>query len=115
LEGAHHELLRDRSNAVADASLRDTGTGKHVANVVIRVDQRVRNSDGGYSDGPTSEYEVTVWGKPAETFAGSARRGVRVFAADDGSSRTRMRVTADHHGISTRYAPAASTRRNGRQ
>ncbi len=112
-------------HAVADASLRETGSGKAVANVVVRVDQRVRNGDGSYSDGPTSDYEVTVWGKPAEAFAGSARRGSRVFAAgeltveeysaSEGGTRTRMRVTADHHGISTRYAPAVSIRRNGHQ
>ena len=112
-------------NAVADASLRETGSGKHVANVVVRVDQRVHNSDGSYSDGPTSDYEVTVWGRPAQAFARSARRGARVFAAgeltveefstSDGGTRTRMRITADHHGISTRYAPAVSTRRNGHQ
>ena len=99
-------------NAVADATLRTTGIGKHVANVVIRADHRARNSDGSYSDAPTSGYEVSVWGKPAEAFAGNARRGVRVF--DGGGTSSRMRVTADHHGISTRYAPAASTRRNGR-
>lgn len=112
-------------NAVADATLRETGSGKHVANVVVRVEQRVRNSDGSYSDGPTSDYEVTVWGKAAQSFAGSARRGVRVVAAgeltvqeyagSEGDTHTRMRVTADHHGISTRYATAASTRRNAHQ
>ena len=110
-------------NAVADATLRDTASGKQVANVVIRVDQRVRNQDGSYSDGPTRDYEVTVWGKPAEAFARSARRGARVFAAGeltveeytagDGTARTRARITADHHGISSRYAPAVNTRRNG--
>lgn len=52
-------------NAVAGATLRENGSGKHIANVVVRVDQRVRNSDGSYTDGPTSGYKVTVWGKPA--------------------------------------------------
>lgn len=109
-------------NAVADATIRDSG-GKPVADVVIRVDQRARNSDGSYSDGPTTDYEVTVWGKAAEAFALSARRGARILAAgelaaeqytaNDGSTRTRMRITADHHGISSRYAPAVNTRRHG--
>ena len=56
-------------NAVADATLRQTSGGKQVANVVVRVDQRVRTGDGGFSDGPTIDYEITVWGKAAETFA----------------------------------------------
>ncbi len=109
-------------NAVADATVRDSG-GRLVADVVIRVDQRVRNGDGTYSDGPTTDYEVTVWGKQAEAFALSARRGARIvvagelsseeYTASDSSIRTRMRITADHHGISSRYAPAVNTRRNG--
>lgn len=109
-------------NAVADATIRDSG-GKPVADVVIRVDERVRTSDGTYVDGPTTDYEVTVWGKQAEPFALSARRGARIVAAGelaaeeytagDGSTRTRMRITAAHHGISSRYAPAVNTRRNG--
>jgi single-strand DNA-binding protein len=112
-------------NAVADSTLRETGDGTQVANVVIRVDQRLRNSDGTYSDGPTTDYEVTVWGKAAEAFVLSARRGARVVAAGelsaeqytagDGSTRSRMRITAEHHGISSRYAPAANTRRNSGQ
>lgn len=112
-------------NAVADATLRDTGGGTQVADAVIRVDQRLRNSDGSYSDGPTTDYEVTVWGNAAQAFAMSARRGARIVAAGelsaeqytagDGSTRNRMRITADHHGISSRYAPAVNTRRNSGQ
>lgn len=109
-------------NAVADATVLDIG-GRLVADVGIRVDQRVRNGDGSYTDGPSTDYEVTVWGKQAEAFALSARRGARIVAAGDlsaeeytagdGSTHTRMRITADHHGISSRYAPAVNTRRNG--
>ena len=110
-------------NVLADATLRQTHAGKPVANAVIRVDWSVRNDDGSYVDGPSSDYEVTVYGKPAEAFASSARRGARIFAAgelfveqyadSDGASRLRRRITAEHHGISTRYAPAVNTRRNG--
>jgi single-strand DNA-binding protein len=112
-------------NVVADAALRETHGGKAVANAVIRVDMRVRNEDGSYSDGPTSDYEITVFGKPAEYFAASATRGARVFAAgelsveryndQDGAIHLRRRIVADHHGVSTHFAPAASRRRNGDQ
>jgi single-stranded DNA-binding protein len=39
---------------------------------------RVRNEDGSYTNGPTSDYEITVFGKPAESVAASATRGARV-------------------------------------
>lgn len=110
-------------NAVSDATLRRASEGKQVANVVVGVDQRVRTSGGGFGDSPTIDYEVTVWGKPAETFARTASRGARIFAAGeltveeyeagDGSRRIRSRITADHHGVSSRFAPAVNTRRHG--
>lgn len=110
-----HEVTE--GNAVADATVLHSG-GRPVADVVIRVDQSMPNSDG-----PPTDYEVTVWGKPAETFALSALSGARIVAAgelsseeytaSDGTTRLRMRITADHHGISSRYAPAVNTRRNG--
>jgi single-stranded DNA-binding protein len=112
-------------NALADATLRETSDGKQVANVVIRVDQRVRGGDAGHSDGPTIDYEITVWGKPAETFARSATRGARLVAAGElsveeydtgaGSTRIRNRITADYHGISSRFAAAVNTRRKSGQ
>lgn len=40
---------------------------------------------------------------------------VEEYPGSAGDTRTRMRITADHHGVSTRYAPAASTRRNSHQ
>lgn len=110
-------------NAVADATLRQTSEGKQVANVVVRVDQRVCTGDGGFSHGPTIDYEITVWGKAAETFARTATRGARIVAAgeltveeydaSDGSTRIRNRINADHHGVSSRFAPAVNTRRHG--
>jgi single-strand DNA-binding protein len=112
-------------NVLADATVRHTRAGKPVANVVIRVDWPIRQEDGTYRDGPTSDYEVTVFGKAADAFAASARRGARIFAAGelsiegyvdgDGAARLRCRITAEHHGISTRYAPAVTTRRDSGQ
>ncbi len=112
-------------NALADATLRQTQAGKAVADAVIRVDSPVRHDDGTYSQGPTTDYEVTVFGTAAAAFAASARRGARIFAAgeliveqytdDNGTARVRRRITAEHHGVSSRYAPAVNTRRNGVQ
>jgi single-strand DNA-binding protein len=112
-------------NVLTDATLRQTRAGNPVANAVIRVDSPVRHDDGTFGDGPTSDYEVTVFGKAAAPFAASARRGARIVAAGElvveqytegeGTSRVRRRITADHHGVSSRYAPAVNTRRNGGQ
>jgi len=106
--------IATEGNALTDAVLRRTTDGTLVADVTIRVDQQLRAVDGSY----------TMAGKPAEHFAAAARRGARLVAAGEltdeqytdasGASRSRHRITAEHHGVSTRFAAAASSPRNGR-
>ncbi len=101
-------------NAVADAELRFIASGKAVANVVIAVNERIRDAEGVWVDGPVSYYEVTVWGGPAEGFTAVASKGtplvvagalsVEEYTDHDGATRTRRRITAEHAGRSTRFA-----------
>jgi len=117
--------IATEGNALTDAVLRRTTDGTLVADVTIRVDQQLRAVDGSYTmAGKPVDYEITVWGKPAEHFAAAAQRGARLVAAGEltdeqytdasGASRSRHRITAEHHGVSTRFAAAASSPPNGR-
>jgi len=109
-------------NTADEASLRYTKDGKAVASVTVIVNDRSRNTEGEWVDGATSSYRVTVWGKPAETFAASATKGVRLFAAgelsvsewtdNDGNKRATREINADHTGLSSRFTVLSADKPN---
>ena len=107
-------------NLVADPHLRLTANGTPVASATLAVTDRVKDPDGAWTDGPTSYYELTVWGTPADNFAETAVKGSRLVVAGEltveeytdrtRQTRTTTRITASHLGLSTRFAARADTR-----
>ena len=109
-------------NATYDATLREftsrrTNQSVPISNVTIAVNDRRHNAEtDSWEDTGRTFYEVTVSGEQAIHFAAAALKGIRLLVAgdvyveeysdNDGQLRQRRRISADHHGVSTKYAPA---------
>ena len=109
-------------NATADASLREftskrSGQVVPISNVTVAVNDRRYNAEtDAWEDTGRTFYEVTVTGQEASHFAASAVKGARLIVAGnvyveeyrdtDGNTRQRRRLSAEHHGVSTKYACA---------
>jgi single-strand DNA-binding protein len=110
-------------NATEDASLREfistrTDQSVPISNVTVAVnDRRYHAETDQWVDTGRTFYEVTVAGEQAIHFASTALKGTRLLIAgnvyveeyrdNEGNTRQRRRVSADHHGVSTKYAPAS--------
>ena len=107
-------------NATDNATLREftskrTGQSVPISNVTVAVNDRRYNAETDeWVDTGRTFYEVTVSGEQAIHFASSALKGTRLMIAGDvyveeyrdneGNTRQRRRLSADHHGVSTKYA-----------
>jgi single-strand DNA-binding protein len=107
-------VLRLVGNTTREPELRFTPGGSTVCKFGLAVTDRVRDkATDKWVDGPTSFYDVTVWGQPAENVAESIGKGDRVWvegrcAIDtyekDGQTQRKVVVTADEVGPSLRFA-----------
>ena len=88
-----------------------------ISNVTVAVNDRRYNAETEQWVGTgTTYYEVTVNGLEAVHFADTAIKGARLIAAgncfveeyrdNDGNTRQRRRINADHHGLSSKFACA---------
>lgn len=110
-------------NLTADPELRFTPSATAVCNLGVVVNHRRHGADGWEDDG-TTFYPVTVWGTMAENVAESLTRGTRVvvigqqrersYTAGDGTTRSRLEVTADEITPSLRFSTVQVTRNRGR-
>jgi single-strand DNA-binding protein len=100
-------------NAVADPSLRFTGSGNPVGNLRVASTER-RHENGSWVDGPTTFLTVTAWNALAEHVAETVHKGDRLlvqgrltqrdYQTSDGEQRTSYEVVADDIAVSLRYA-----------
>lgn len=106
-------------NVTADATLREFGSKRTgelipISNATIAVNDRRYNAETEqWTDTGKTYYEVTVTGLEAVHFAGSAAKGARVIVAgncyvedyrdNEGNTRQRRRINADHHGVSSKF------------
>ena len=109
-------------NATTNASLREFTSKRSqqnvpISNVTVAVNDRTYNAETDrWEDTGRTFYEVTVSGEQAIHFASSAVKGTRLLVAGtvyveeyrdtEGGQRQRRRISAEHHGLSTKYAPA---------
>jgi single-strand DNA-binding protein len=109
-------------NATQDATLREfisrrTDQSVPISNVTVAVNDRRFNAETDqWEDTGKTFYEVTVSGEQAIHFATSALKGTRLLVAgnvyveeyrdSDDVHRQRRRISAEHHGVSTKYTPA---------
>jgi single-strand DNA-binding protein len=116
--------ITTEGNLTADPELRYTKTtGQAVCTIRLAVSSRRKNIDGEYEDTPAIFYEATTWGQLAEHLADSATKGDRVIVHGttydeewtdrEGMTRIKHVLQVTSLGLSLRYAPARSARRNG--
>jgi single-strand DNA-binding protein len=100
-------------NATGNAALREfttkrTQQGVAISNVTVAVNDRKYNVETeSWEDIGRTFYEVTVTGEQAIHFASSAGNvHVEEYRNHEGAQHQRRRINAEHHGVSTKYAPA---------
>ena len=103
-------------NLTDDPELRFTPNGVAVANFRLAVDQRVWDT-GGWKDGESSFFRVSVWRDQAEHVSRSLHKGARCvvvgrlrsrsWETPEGQRRSAVEVDAEEVGMSLRFAPAA--------
>lgn len=111
-------------NVTAEATLREfaskrTGELIPISNATVAVNDRRYNAETEqWVDTGKTFYEVTVTGTEAIHFAATAVKGARVIVAgnvyveeyrdNEGNQRSRRRVNAEHHGLSSKFAAIAA-------
>jgi single-strand DNA-binding protein len=107
-------------NLTDDPELRFTPAGDQVASLRVAVTTRAPDGQGGWRDGSTSFFRVTVWRAQAEHAAESLRKGARVLVCgrlrqrtwetDDGQPRQAVEIEADELAASLRFHTATLTK-----
>jgi len=100
-------------------------SGKPWARLNVAVNNRVKQQDGTWTDGPTSFYRVTAFGSLAENAMNSLHKGdtvvvsgdltVEGFVRQDGTNGVSQEITADHLGASLRFGTVTITKTTGQQ
>lgn len=118
---AGETILTIVGNLTADPELRQTRSGRSVANFTIAATPRQFNRQSNqWEDGQALFLRCDAWGDLADHCAQSLSKGMRVIAqgrlsqrsyqAKDGSNRTVVEMTVDEIGPSLRYATAQVAR-----
>jgi single-strand DNA-binding protein len=107
-----------------EPELRTTQQGGEVLNFRLATNERKRNADGTWVDGPTSWFRVAVWGTLGRNALASLHKGQRVvvqgtlriaeFTAESGGTTRTAEVKAHAIGHDLAFGTSAFTR-NGQQ
>jgi single-strand DNA-binding protein len=103
-------------NLTADPELKFTTAGDQVCGLRVAVTTRVPDGHGGWRDGATSFFRVSVWRAQAEHAAESLGKGARVLVCgrlrqrswetDDGEQRSLVEIDADEVAASLKFHTA---------
>jgi len=105
-------------NLTRDPELRFTQSGRAVANAAVAVNRRFMQN-GEWVDGPTTFYDLVIWGSLGENVAASLTKGTRVLVSGrmesrewekDGNKRISWELIVDEMGPSLTYATAEVAR-----
>ena len=109
-------------NLTDNPELRFTPTGDQVATLRVAVTAPAPDGHGGWRDGTTSFFRVTVWRAQAEHAAESLTKGARVLVCgrlrqrswetDDGERRQMIEIEADELAASLKFHTATLTKAN---
>jgi single-strand DNA-binding protein len=107
-------------NLTDDPELRFTPAGDQVASLRVAVTTRAPDGQGGWRDGSTSFFRVSVWRAQAEHAAESLTKGARVLVCgrlrqrswetDDGDKRAVVEIEADEIAASLKFHTAKLTK-----
>ena len=100
--------------------LRFTPTGDQVCGLRVAVTARAPDGQGGWRDGTTSFFRVTVWRAQAEHAAESLTKGARVLVTgrlrqhswetEEGDRRQTVEIEADELAASLKFHTATLTK-----
>src|SRR6266702_8792124 len=103
-------------NLTDEPELRFTPQGDPVAGFRLAVTSRVPDGAGGWKDGTTSFFRITVWRGQAENVAESLGKGARAvvvgrlrqrtWETEDGDKRSLVEVDADEVAASLKFYTA---------
>ena len=104
---------------VADPDIKINDKGNAWVKVRGVAKERVRDSNGAWSDGKTCFIDIWISGKQAEHLADSVVKGDSItvtgrlefseYTDKEGNKRTAYRILADVVGISVRWKPVKAT------
>jgi single-strand DNA-binding protein len=107
-------------NLTDDPELRFTPAGDQVASLRVAVTTRAPDGQGGWRDGSTSFFRMSVWRAQAEHAAESLTKGARVLVCgrlrqrswetDDGDKRAVVEIEADEIAASLKFHTAKLTK-----
>jgi single-strand DNA-binding protein len=107
-------------NLTDHPELRFTPSGDQVCNLRVAVTARAPDGQGGWRDGTTSIFRVTVWRAQAEHAAETLTKGARVLVTgrlrqrswetDDGERRQMIEIEADELAASLKFHTATLTK-----
>ncbi len=107
-------------NLTDDPELRFTPAGDQVCSLRVAITTRVPDGQGGWRDGSTSFFRVSVWRAQAEHAAESLTKGARVLVCgrlrqrswetDDGDKRALVEIEADEIAASLKFHTAKLTK-----
>jgi single-strand DNA-binding protein len=107
-------------NLTDDPELRFTPQGDQVCSLRVAVTTRAPDGQGGWRDGSTSFFRVSVWRAQAEHAAESLTKGARVLVCgrlrqrtwetDDGDKRALVEIEADEIAASLKFHTAKLTK-----
>jgi single-strand DNA-binding protein len=107
---------------VADPELAFSQQGKAWVRFRVACKDRVRGENGTWVDGDATFIDVVAFGKPAEHFVESVRKGDQVFVVGklqqqeyekDGQKRTSYRILADTFGPTMMFGTALTAKASG--
>jgi single-strand DNA-binding protein len=107
-------------NLTDHPELRFTPAGDQVCSLRVAVTTRAPDGQGGWRDGSTLFFRITVWRAQAEHAAESLHKGARVLVTgrlrqrtwetDDGERRQAVEIEADEIAASLRFHTATLTK-----
>ena len=102
-----------------DPELRFTPAGKAVTKIPVAVTAQQKNQNGEWEDKQTAWYEITLWGRTAETVADQLTKGqlvlvtgtldISTYQTKDGETRTTLAVTANTIAVVPTGTPKPKT------
>lgn len=113
-------IITGEFGLISDPEIKFANSGKSWAKVRGVAKDRVKDSNGQWSDGDPTYLDIVCFGKEAENLVESAAKGDTIiisgkfqqkeWTGEDGVKKNSYRVVADTIGVSLKWTPAKTPR-----